>query len=382
LPFLWAVLFVFVRSFATGPDAIEPPARLLWWHALVVGSCCGAIAALRLNILALPLVLCVTAMVVIGKREGVLRVVSLTCCAAVGLLAVVVPIGAWLRSKSALMECLDAAYLNALPVSPTIGERLAATSNMISRFQPDAVLLLAVAVSCWWAVRGYRKGRGRLGPLPWATIIGIVLTLAVNSLNGRSYLHYLVALVPALTVPIVVFVALGVKALGRLQLTRAVPTLAVGLLSLALTLPTVLAFPVSIAGRYVPATAAVPNYREPRQVADVAFVAENAAPGDTIAALGYDWSVYFRSRRLAASRMIYLPMDWWNDDFRLEYLRELTAELADNRPAVILFDSSQRLDYLRESLPADESKAFTKFVESYEEASVEFSGIAYVRKSS
>lgn len=314
LPFIAAALYIFLDYFL---NQVVCRGRLL-----VCGLSFGAVCLLRINMISIWIVFCIAvfADAVCHKKYREIRYFIAYFVVGAGIICI--PILAWLVVNGAFEDFIADYFLFNFSYSSN-----SVRANGLNKWKTFLFYLnepfLLTAVSCTAYLCVVRKKL-----LDYAYGMGILISLILISISGKSYGHYGITLVPLLGYPF------GV--IGRMienELKRGSSWIVAGLLILM----SVSVFPawLEITGCAVESYIQRDMQFEETDIRNkiINVVAENTTEDDFITVYGNMDVIYARSRRLSASKYSYQdPIGGINSAVYDEYF----AELEETSPKLII----------------------------------------------
>jgi len=299
---------------------------------VVIAASFACIFWLRANITVYPLIAILVVLYASQKIEGrVGAAKQFILAVAAGLVIsalIVAPLYRWGVSHDFLAAYFgyNRAYSNGL----SLASRYEHTNQLLGQLFPIAIAVLGTA---GWAlcIGEWRRTTQVDGALPpvyiRALLLSLPLELAAATLSGRNYPHYLLPLFPTLVVLAAWFLS-ELEKLCNLSARRAlIASLLLGLVALSLT---------TYSGDFARSTE--PTHSEYLAVAR--FIRSVTTDRDRITVVSEPDAAFisFLARRLPASRFVYqLPLIDINNPMAGDQRRQFMCDLAQNRPAVIVY---------------------------------------------
>ena len=196
LPFITISIYIFTDYFLNRKINI--------FRLLVSGFCFGAVCMLRINMVAVWLVMCFGVIVdtILKKKYEQLGKFILFFSIGVGIICV--PILTWLNINDSFGYFIKDYFIFNIKYSSEMGEglKMAMKVQTFIHFMKESLVLFAISICAYLAV----KKRNYFDIL---YTIFLLLNLMLLSISGKQYMHYGMTLVPALPYPFARIIGAG-----------------------------------------------------------------------------------------------------------------------------------------------------------------------------
>lgn len=325
--FIAAGIYIFLDYFKN--DVISP-ARLA-----ISGFCFGAVALLRLNMIALWIAFCIAVFVGIAVRREWRKLGNFVLWFSVGAAVIFVPIVVWLAANGALEQgWKDYIVFNLIYTSA--GDNAAKWNSFFTFANTKVFILATIGILYNLKNRVY---------LNITYFISMILSLMLCCMAGRTYDHYGMVLVPLVAYP-VSLIFQNMESIENAETSKMIGVI------LAVYAVSAIIAPSEIEWiNRIPAQYQVRNGDGLLEFRDLTnMITEYTDENDAISVYGNIDCVYVLSQRKHATRYSYqFPIG----EVRPEILDEYFAQLAEELPPLIIVTSEHSddriLDFLKEN---------------------------------
>lgn len=325
--FIAVGIYIFLDYFKNG---VISPTRLA-----ISGFCFGAVALLRLNMIALWIAFCIAVFVDIVAKKDWRKLGKFVGWFSIGAAVIVVPILIWLAANGALEQCWkDYIVFNIIYTSAE--DKPAKWSSFFTFVNTKVFILALVGILYNLRNRVYLNA---------TYFISMILSLMLCCMAGRTYGHYGMVLVPLVAYP-VSLVFQNMESIENAETSKMIGVILVVYALSAIIVPSEIEWI-----KRIPAQYQVRNGDGLIEFHDLTnMITEYTGENDAISVYGNIDCVYVLSQRKHATRYSYqFPIG----EVMPEILDEYFAQLAEELPPLIIVTSEHSddriLDFLKEN---------------------------------
>lgn len=349
LPFSFAALYLFMKIFLE--NQVFTSAR-----SFLIGSTFAATILLRPNIATVWIGFCLVSVLVLLRRN-VYRAFQFTGLFLAGVVITFLPFTIYLFQNNIFDDYFHAAILVPMQFeSVSILHRLKTVGNLLFiTNMTNGILLLAVYF--WLRDSRLFKSPNSMSHGIRMMFIASFLTFIVNcyanSLSGYTFVHYALSFVPVLALPAVMTISKMVQWIQSRRLNRDArfATVYVALLLLVISIP-------SLSMQFYQLT-----QNKDLQTPIEKFVIDHSSQQDTIQVFSKHVDLYYKTRRVAASRFPYiLDNGVLHDDFESAMLSTIFDDVMANKPEIIVMSIKHEKYIARISFPIGNMNQFFEFL--------------------
>lgn len=313
LPFICGGLYIFSDYFVNGKITI--------WRLILCGAFFGAVLLLRVNMIAIWVVMCIGVLIECISKKKSFQMVGFLVWFLVGALVIIMPFIVWFLWHGALRDFWESYFVFNV-VYATEDQRVTIFSKVdtFSHFLHSTLTVISIGVFCV----SFCKKKDMFSLLGLSCLL---LTLLMISMSGHSFGHYGMIIIPILVIPLA-YIGRGCDMCwNQNQITN---------IFIVVCLVVKLVMPVnqSMVENFVDSYQNRGTERIDDRVLTVSlWVQEVTTPDQKIIVCGNWNAVYNQSERFAASKYSYQgPICQINPEME----REFFEDLEENKPSVIV----------------------------------------------
>lgn len=208
LPFLAISIYIFAKYFSN-------PKKTTYWEIIILGISCAIVFSLRANMIILWLVFCFIIFLKLLIDKEYKSLWKYTLFFSIGLLLVFLPIGIYLFLNDAFEAAIFQSLIFNFMYLDASANHTESRMQLYTLLKDDYIILIAT-VFLAYAVGTWKKLNKDERYLYLAILLFSIGSFMTSILSGRAYRHYLMAMVPTITLPL----ALIIKSIsGRISKT-------------------------------------------------------------------------------------------------------------------------------------------------------------------
>ena len=302
-----------------------------WWKVFICGICLGAVLLLRINMIPLWIVFGILILIDHLRKKDYVGIIKIFGWLVLGVAVIFVPILIWLTSNGAFNNFIEDYLMFNFSYASDGGMR--ARLNTLLLFIDTALVLTSLSISIYAVAKQPKKEK----LLPIGILCSLILSLAIASMSGRPYMHYMMIMIPLLVYPFYVILQLHKNRGTRRSINT--QTLLILFFSGVFILPCFINSVLYIKDNIKESTRGKPS-ETTLAVRDV--VLANSTSDDKIAVYGSWDDIYLKTDRRSASKYSYT---YALAAIKPEEMHEYFDELEKEKPALVVTQGS----YLKEN---------------------------------
>ncbi len=211
LPFIGVSLFIFAKYFIN-------PEKLRYFEIVILGASAALVFSLRANMVVLWLVFCFFIALEKLLAKEFVTLLKFVLYFVLGLLAVFLPIGLYLYFNGAL----EAGIFQSLIFNVMYLDQTTNKADAIRRLVlmlRDHYIILVFAMYIVYATHKWRSYDKSERLFTLSVLLFSIGSFLANTLSGRAYPHYLMALTPTMTIPMAIMLQHIPKTFNKISLS-------------------------------------------------------------------------------------------------------------------------------------------------------------------
>lgn len=369
LPFMSISLYLMVKFFSYGW-------KLKKTEIVVIGLCIGATFLMRPNLLALPVAMAIVVITVMIRKKDWKKLKYIILWLTVGFLLILLPFVYYLAIHGALAACINAAYMTLSQfIRPSLLKSIQSLHSLVVKTNATNIYTLCFIFCVIFLYDHFKKEslKDEIKYPLWVCFYGLLMNLFMNALSGADYPHYAMTFIPLTVLPVAFLFDLFQKC--NMQKNGHVAKRGWALFVMVTFL--------SYGGVVANTTRSLGNLREkkdlfhPMALLDY-YITDHTQDGDLIQVIGGSvTSLYYHTKRFAASEYYYVPPETFTETFRKKAYQEIMKDVMEKQPKMILFPKQANIDEMNHFI--DFPDLFVEFLnEKYERQDAPNYYIAYI----
>lgn len=313
------------------------------FHLIISGICFGAVCLLRINMVALWIVMCIGVVIKCIKDKKPQMLIRFIIWFLTGVCIIALPVIIWLIAGNAFKPFMEDYFsFNFLYSSYSENGRLISIGKSIGSFFLTPPVLLSVFFLTLISFKGKKL-------FDWLSLATLLLSIVLSCMAGRNYLHYGMIFCPLITYAF--SLALTSEHILQLRIFKHKVRLFLGIgiaLVLCIIGLAIIGFPIKALVNKVMGMYKTKYFSDSKAIAEI--VAANSDKDDKIVVLGTNDIIYLLSDRMASSKYSYqVPILTINPDKKQEFITEI--ERLDTE--IIVTDQSSSVKSFIEDIIAE-----------------------------
>lgn len=210
LPFLAISIYIFVNYFSD-------PEKTRIWEIVILGMSCAMVFSLRANIIILWLVFCFIIFLKLLFSKEYKSLWKYTLFFSLGLLLVFLPISIYLLINNAFEAAIFQSLIFNFMYLDASADHTEARMQLYTLLKNDYIILITAVFFGYTAII-WRKLKENERYFYVAILLFSIGSFMSSVLSGRAYRHYLMAMIPTLTLPTALLIKGISKKLSKISL--------------------------------------------------------------------------------------------------------------------------------------------------------------------